>query len=430
MIHISKCSLEFEREKLLSPFGFKGGYLSELWQPTVKIEADGMTAVCPSVQSVLWSDPAVFTSNSEAAGNALMFSVTAAACRMLEGVSFENPAELTKHLAQELKKYADGVCGRSVQKTFVLNALVGIDLALWMLYAKKNRICSFDGIIPNYCKPTFSYRHEKLAKIPLVSYAVSEEEIKKLLDNGTGLLKIKLGRHVSGAEGSNEDMRAMLMWDIDRLKQIHTIAKEYVTPLTKDGHVRYYLDANGRYDSADRLSVFLEAADRMDALDRIELIEEPFPESKHIDVSMLDAVIGADESAHSIEDLETRLLLGYRAVALKPCAKTLSLSFAMADMAISRGAGCLTADLTVNPLLAMWNMQFAARIQPMSGMAVGCVEVNGDQNYVGWQRMKALMPEKLRDVKQTGGKILTDEGFYASSGELFGENGYEKLFIK
>lgn len=430
MIHINKCSVEFTREKLLSPFGFKGGYLSELWQPTVKIEADGMTAVCPSVQSVLWSDPAVFTSNSEAAGNALMFAVTSAACRMAEGQSFSVPSQLTASLADELQPYADAVCGRKVAKTFVLNALVGFDLALWMLYAQKNGLTDFDGIIPPQYSSAFSCKHAALAKIPLVSYAVSEEELKKLLDIGTGLLKIKLGRHVCGAEGSQEDMREMLKWDISRLEQIHGIAKEYTTPLTKDGHIRYYLDANGRYDTAERLATFLEAADKMGALDRIELIEEPFPESKHIDVHGLGAVIGADESAHSLDDLEDRLSLGYKAVALKPCAKTLSLSFAMADTAIRRGAGCLTADLTVNPLLAMWNMQFASRIPPMPGMAVGCVEVNGDQNYVNWQHMRLLMPDALRDVRQGAGTFVTDGAFYAASGQLFGKNGYENLFIK
>ena len=76
--------------------------------------------------------------------------------------------------------------------------------------------------------------------------------------------------------------------------------------------------------------------------------------------------INADESAHGVDDVKRRLAQGYRAVALKPIAKTLSVSFRMAAAVHEAGAQCLCADLTVNPFLAQWNKQFAARIAPLS----------------------------------------------------------------
>ena len=124
-------------------------------------------------------------------------------------------------------------------------------------------------------------------------------------------------------------MKAMLAWDIARLQQIHTIASRYETPHTKDGKILYYLDANGRYDSRSRLEALLEAADKMGALPRIALLEEPFAPENHTYVGDLPLCLNADESAHSLADVEARLQMGYKAVALKPIAKTLSVSFRM-----------------------------------------------------------------------------------------------------
>lgn len=428
MINVKKCSLTYQREPLTAPFGFKGGYLSELWQPIVRIESDGFCAVCSSVQSVLWSDARVFTSSSEADGNKKMLTITAKACEMLQGQSFDRPDAVTPHLADELMGYAAEVCGFTPAKTFVLNALVGIDFALWMLYAKENGFDTFDDIIPNEYSRTFGSRHETLAHIPLVSYAVDADSFRRLLDGGTSLIKIKLGRHVCGEIGSETDMDTMLQWDTERVKQLHEIAKTYTTDKTKDGRIRYYFDANGRYDTKDRFFRLLDAMDGIGALGHTELIEEPFAEQNKIDVSSLGAVIGADESAHSLADLTERLALGYRAVALKPAAKTLSVSFMMADAAIKANAGCLVADLTVNPLLAMWNRQFASRITAMPGMRVGCVEVNGDQNYVNWRSLCDMMPCGLAWQDARGGEFKADKDFYINSGRLFDTNGYAYAF--
>ena len=50
---IVKTDLEFVREKLKSPFGFKGRYLDELWQTVALVATERHTAVAPATESVL-----------------------------------------------------------------------------------------------------------------------------------------------------------------------------------------------------------------------------------------------------------------------------------------------------------------------------------------------------------------------------------------
>lgn len=428
MITIKKCSLDFIREPLSAPFGFKGGYLSELWQPVVRIESDEGEAVFPSVQSVLWSDPHVFTGSSEAGGNAKMFAVTERACRTIEGTSFTTPYEVTDYLAEALMPYAEAVCGFKTAKTFVLNSLVGIDLALWALYAHKNKCKMFCNIIPREYTHAFECSHKKLACIPLINYSVNKDEIGKLLSNGNALLKIKLGKYIGGQTGSEQDMSSMLEWDIKRVKEIHTIASQYSTDMTKSGKIRYYFDANGRYDTADRLMRFLDAIDSFGALECTELIEEPFAEGNDTDVSHMPVAIGADESAHSADDLKKRIEQGYKAAAFKPAAKTLSVSFEMAHIAKDAGIGYLTADLTVNPLLAMLNRIFASHLDALPGMTVGAVEVNGDQNYKNWHDMQKLLPQSLKWSDAVNGAFIANNDFLSNSGKIFETNGYAAIF--
>ncbi len=427
-IHIKTVDLEFVREPLRAPFGFKGRYLTELWQTVAKLESENASAVSPCVESVLWSDEAVFGENPPAVSSAMMLTVTNRALRMLEGETFESPQTVIDAMVPELKRYAAQVCGRPVAETFVLNALVGVDYALWMLYAKENDIVSFDGLIPETAKAALSCRHAALAQIPLLSYAVQEEEIRSVLDSGISLLKIKIGKAVSGVSSRKEDMERMLEWDIARLRQIHTIVSRYETPFTKSGRVLYYLDANGRYDCLDRVEALLDAADRMGALEQIALLEEPFSPENDAFVGGLPVCVNADESAHSLADVKGRLALGYSAVALKPIAKTMSVSFRMAEAICAAGGQCLCADLTVNPLLAEWNKQFAARIPALAGMKVGCVEINGDRNYARWNALCELLPAGLPLQELQGGVFPLDESFYRQSGNLFEANGYEQYF--
>ena len=408
-ITIENTNISLIIEPLIQPFGFKGMQVSELWQTIAKIQTADHTAVCPSTQSVLWADENVFSLYTKDDANLMMYHTTERALKFLKGKTFERPDELIKSMIPELWEYANAICGVKVKETFVLNALVCVDLALWSIYALENGLDSFDAIIPEDTRQAMSERHASLAHIPLVSYNVGEKEIRRLLDNGTSLMKIKVGKEI--------------FWDKNRLLEVHSLAKDRETPLTQSGRVMYYLDANGRYKQTE-LDALLDFADKEHMLDRIATVEEPFPEDDETDVSEYPVAINADESAHSAEALRERIALGYRSVALKPIAKTLSVSFEMVKAMHEAGGSCLCADLTVNPLLAEWNKQFAARIAPLPGMKAGCVEVNGDENYMRWNEQIKKLPKGLSYSEPRKGAFECGPRFYSKSGLLFEQNGW------
>ena len=116
----------------------------------------------------------------------------------------------------------------------------------------------------------------------------------------------------------------MLEWDKSRLERVHGIAKSYKTEYTVSGKILYYLDANGKYDTKERLIDLLDYAKEIGAIEQIVLLEEPFEEENKVFVGDLPVRIAADESVHSLIDVEERIGLGYKAITLKPIAKTLS----------------------------------------------------------------------------------------------------------
>ena len=139
-IRISKVNSNFEREPLIRPFGFKGGYMTEIWQSAACIESDsGKHGIGLCSQSVLWSDASVFASHSESGGNALMYAMTEKALQLASGRSFTTPLELLDILYPEVYEYGKKITSnQSLRKTFALNALVGVDNAAWILYAREN----------------------------------------------------------------------------------------------------------------------------------------------------------------------------------------------------------------------------------------------------------------------------------------------------
>ena len=347
------------KEPLIAPFGFKGRYIDTLWHTVVKGESDTCVAASPSVQSVLWSDDKVFEAFDHDEANEKMQSITKYALSLVEGQNLMRPDIFLKNTLPNIKAKADEICGLDVKTTFVLNSLVGFDIMLWSLWARERGITAFEGIIPEYASKFMTNKNKTLAHIPLVSYGVRLDDVKELLDEKTAVLKIKIGYKSPEADTHEEDMEKMLAWDKRRIFDIHNIAKNYTTDLTDDGHVKYYLDANGRYDSLERLEELLDYVEMIGALDEIILLEEPFAMGSDIDVSGVKVVVAADESAHCTEDVERMASLGYKAVALKPIAKTMSETFRMIEAAEKGGMSCFCADLTVCPLLVLWNMQFA-----------------------------------------------------------------------
>jgi L-alanine-DL-glutamate epimerase-like enolase superfamily enzyme len=429
MKNMNKVNCNFEREPLAGLFGFKGGYLSELWQSIVILEnSSGQSGMGLGTQSVLWSDSEIFTRYPESVGNSMMFMTTAYAAKKAVEIGWDSPIELNDTLLPLVYEYAKTITSNpQLRLTFALNAMVAVDNAAWMLYCRENNIESFDKMVPEEFKPALSNRHDKLACIPLITYKVPACDIAKNIDQGYGLLKIKIG---SDPEGDG-DLGKMLEWDKGRLTEIHQAAKDRKTPHTESGHVLYYLDANGRYDSKDRLMRFLDHAEKIGAFDRIILLEEPFPEEMEIDVTDIPVRLAADESAHSDREALTRIEMGYGAIALKPIAKTMSMSLKIAKLAKEKNIPCFCADLTVNPVLVDWNKNLAARLSPLPGMKIGVLESNGPQNYRNWQAMKAYHPcsgSPWIEIKD--GIFHLGDDFYKRSGGILEVSQHYKDLLK
>ena len=418
---IIKAECKYIPEKLKAPFGFKGGYLSELWQIVCRIETKKTQGIGVGVQSVLWSDATVFTTNSEAKGNEYMFQVTKYALQLLLGKEGKTPIELLDGIYEPTLAFAKTLTNvqENLRETFVKNALVAVDNALWQAYARECGTEDIMTLIPEEYKAPLCEKHEKLCNIPLVSYGVKDESIRSLLDNGTVLMKIKIGFDDNGKMSKAE----MLEWDKNRIQHIHDIAQCYQTEYTTSGKILYYLDANGKYDSIERLQSLLAYMQEIGALERTVLLEEPFDEENKIFVGDLPVRIAADESVHSVNDVEERISLGYKAITLKPIAKTLSETLKILKNAYEKSIVCFCADLTVNPLLVEWNKNVAARIKTLPEMKIGILESNGEQNYVNWARMQLYSSVSKPAVLNNGIYELNDD-FFKESGGIFAEAKY------
>src|SRR5690606_10163639 len=136
-IEVTQTHANFEREKLRFPFGFKGGYLTELWQTASKLEsADGHKGIAIATQSAVYGDADLFIESGEAPGNALMYLVTARALQSLRNRKFTSPIGLMDELFPEVYETAKQLTGRpTLNPNFVYNALVSVDNAIWLLYA-------------------------------------------------------------------------------------------------------------------------------------------------------------------------------------------------------------------------------------------------------------------------------------------------------
>lgn len=413
-IQIRATALEFEREPLIRPSGFKGGFMTEFWQTVVRMEgSSGQDGVGLGTQNVLWCDPAVLERFSESGANSLMLAVTDRALQMVRGESFANPIAMLEAILDELYAYAQRLTGvPGLNRTFVLNALVPFDNAAWLLHARENGIRSLDDLIPTEYRAGLSYRHRAVASLPSVTYGLPLDEVVTAARDGYFFIKLKLGHPGTQAE--------MLEQDMARLTQIHRAVGELRTPHTSDGRVRYDLDPNSRYERKETLLRLLDHAERIGALQHIVVVEEPFPYENEEEVTDISIPIAADESAASEADAIRRFEMGYRGMALKAIAKTLSETILIADLCHRRGVACMAADLTVNPILVDWNKSIAARLAPFPGMQVGMMETNGHQQYANWDRMSSYHPcpdAPWRRVVQ--GVFEVGDDFYERSGCIF-----------
>ncbi len=424
-VSIAQVDSQFEREPLIRPFGFKGGYMSEIWQTMAMMKStSGLEKLGLCTQSVLWSDAKVFAAHSEAGGNAIMYAMSERALRLCQGKSFSTPIELLDQILEEVYAYGKEISGNpDLRKTFALNALVGIDNAAWLLHAAENGITDFDDLIPEEYRPALSHRHQKVASIPLMAYTIPISEIRQATHEGFFFMKIKIGQ-----PGTQQEM---LQKDMERLSAIHKAIGHMETPYTKDGKLPYYFDANGRYEKKETLLRLLDHARKIGAFGQIAIIEEPFPEQLEVMVNDMGIRIAADESAHTDKDAIHRMEMGYGAIALKAIAKTLSMTLKIASAAEERGVPCFCADLTVNPILVEWNKVVAARLSPFPGLGLGLLETNGHQNYRNWDTMVGYHPYPDAEWRKTKDGVFTlDDDYYRKSGGIFTESPHYRKMLR
>jgi len=423
-IRIARASSNFERDPLKERLGFKGQYMTEKWQIATYLESEsGHRAVGLCSQSVLWSDADVFSLHSEAAGNALMYAMLDDALRRVRGAAFRDPFELLDAVLPQTYEYGVRVTGKkNLRETFALMALVSLDYAAWLLYAKENGFRTFDEMIPETYREHLSGRNDKVAAIPLLSYTVPISEVRKMAEEGYFFLKVKIG-----APGTQEEM---LGKDMERIGRIHKAVRDVRNPHTKDEKPRYYLDANGRYERKEAVKRLLDHAAKIGALGQIALLEEPLPEENEEDVRDLGVTVVADESAHTDKSAVERIQMGYSAIAIKGAAKTLSMSLRVIRAAQTRGVPCFCADSAAIPILVDWNKNIAARLRPLPGLGLGLLESNGRQNYAHWDRLISYHPcAGASWIEPKNGVFHLGEDFYRQSGGIFLESPhYRSLF--
>lgn len=399
--------------------------MTEIWQTVAQMQSDsGISKIGLCTQNVLWSDAKVFAANSEAGGNALMYALSERALQISKGQSFATPIELQDNILEEVYEYGKKITHNpDLRKTFALNALVGLDNAAWLLFAEENGLSSFDSIIPAEYKECLGYHHNKVAAIPLMAYSIPISEITQAVEDGFFFMKIKIGQ-----PGTQEEM---LKKDMARLSEIHKAIGHKRTAHTENGKLPYYFDANGRYEKKETLLKLIDHARKIGAFDQIALIEEPFPEHAEIDVSDIPIRLASDESAHTDSDALVRIQMGYKAIALKAIAKTLSMTMKIAKVAHDNNVPCFCADLTVNPILIDWNKNIAARLAAFPGIGgMGLCETNGHQNYSNWKTMESYHPYTDASWRKAVGGVfhLNDDFYKKSGGVLAPSEHYETMF--
>ncbi|MDB5263155.1 MAG: L-alanine-DL-glutamate epimerase [Adhaeribacter sp.] len=423
-IRVTRTDSDFEREKLVRPFGFKGGFLTDLWQIAVKMDSETQSnKIGLATQSVLYSDADLFAAHSEAGGNAMMYALVEKVLQLVKLTPFTTPVELFDKILPAVTAAGKQLTGKpDLNVNFIYNALVSVDNAAWLLYAAENNFKTFDDLIPAPYRKALSHHNDRIAIMYQVPYGMPVSDLKQAAQQGYFVFKIKTGHPGSQAE--------MLQKDIEKLTQIHDTLKNARTTQTPNGKLIYTLDANARYEKKETLLRYLDHARKIGAFEQILLAEEPLSEQNDEEVGDVGIRVAGDESVHDEAGAIRRLQQGYSAIVLKGVAKTLSLSMKLAKLAQERNVPCLCADLTVNPILIDWHRNLAARIAPFPGLGMGLMETNGDMNYRNWATMLKYNPAAGASWSQAknGAFELTKDFYQRSGGILEPSAHYQQLF--
>jgi len=420
-MRITSADLDIQREPFARPFAFKGSAFHEKWNLIVRLRDEvGTEAYGIGGLAVLWSDAQVFSTHTEMGGNALMVGTLERALQACLGFDWERPQDLLSAVRGVALDFAQVATrrGNDLQPTFVLNALVALDNAAWVLWARRHGTAQFDQWVPDSARSALGQRQPRVALTPAVGYNMPDTQILQLLDDGAAVLKVKIG-----APGNESEM---VSGDCQSLRRLEPLIREARTPLTESGRVLLYLDANGRYQSKAALCQLLKEADRLHLLDRIAVLEEPF--AAHVDetVGDLGVLVAADESLHDPRDVGLRRQLGYGAIAVKPAGKTLSVAFDMLTAAAEQEMIAFVADNTCVPWLVEWNKNIAARLPAFPGVKGGMMESNGPENYGRWHEMLAEHPRAGASwlAAHAGAYELDDSYFNCAGGILDDPQAY------
>jgi hypothetical protein len=410
---VERVDLAIEREPLSEPYGFKGGYVTEGWQSIALLESpSGHRTIGLGKQSPPWADMSVAERRTPTGGNALMLAVTERALQLVQGETFRDPIEMTDWLYPQVREYARSISQQEVSANFALNALMPVDNAAWLLYARENDISDFEEMIPERYRHTIDNPSDRVVSVPSLSYNTSPEDVEALINEGYFIMKMKLGQ-----PGPPEEM---LQKDKEHIELLHNTLSNYSTEHTPDGRIPYYFDANMRYDQKEYLEEFFDHMKQIGAFDQILVVEDPFPEELDIPVGDFDVMVASDEPASTPERAQRQIDLGYTAFGLKPIAKTLSMTLKVIDLAYDQDIHCYCADLTVNPTLREWNKMVTARLDPLPMIGMNMFETNGHQYYANWDEMLTYHPyPEARWVEARNGVFELDDDYYAKSGGLF-----------
>jgi L-alanine-DL-glutamate epimerase-like enolase superfamily enzyme len=413
-LKITDCDLALRREPLKKPIGFKGSQFSERWICRIMLTGgSGAVVAADGGFAVLWADERVFLSHTEVGACSLMASVAEYGLQCARRVKFTTPLDLQDQILSQVHDYACTVTRLpDLHPAFTLHSLVALDHAAWLLFAQEHGLREFDRFILAGFGQKLPMRHSRVGCIPLVSYTTRAREVLQLADAGYFIFKIKIG-----ARGGP---REMMTADKERLALVHSLVGSRETEHTPDGKIRYYLDANGRYFGRAQVEELLDFADKRGFLGQIALFEEPFRARAGESVAGFPVVFSADESVHSARDVAGILELGFGVVALKPAGTGLSATLRVMSEALRLGALTMVADSSSTPSMLDWNKNVAARLPPLPGFRMGLMEMNGHQNYVGWNRLL----EKHGDAAQPWmrprkGVFYVNRGFYGDGGGVF-----------
>jgi len=411
-IQITDSWLRYEKENLIRPFGFKGGYINELWQNVCSLKAsNGAQSLGLATQSVLYGDPKIFTRYGEKESNELMLKVTRRAMELITNQTWADPIECLNTIYPQLYLDSCKITDEpDLHHNFVHNALVSVDHACWLLYAFTHNLSDFMPMIPKAYHATLGERHKKIAIMYQVPYGMPLSEIERAVKKGYFIIKIKLGQ-----AGSEDEM---LQKDLKRISEIHQLLKE---KHTQHAQIWYTLDANGRYQHKGSIERIIKFLHQIKAHERVLFFEEPLNENNKESVNDLDLNMAADESLHNLLSAKQRIAQGYSTFVLKSVAKTLSLTLQIAKLAYDNHIKCACADLTVNPVLMSWHQNLAARLQSFPGLeGMGLMETNGDMNYKRWSQMLSYHPcYNASWLQHTEGLFYLTDDFYSKSGGIF-----------